>query len=183
MQFAMQLLSKLKSFSNVFRTKAFYAFVGIVSVLIAVDLLTKSLVFSLNQNGIYICSFLNIFQVRNYGISFGLFSNNPEILFYFISVFDVMIIAYLIWLLFGAEKYKKPKLFFVSISMIVGGAFGNLIDRMFFGSVRDFIDVHIGIHHWPCFNFADAVICIGAFFWVICELFYRSDGGDKQKSK
>ena len=180
----MQLLSKLKSRLNLFKTKAFYAFVGIVSVLIAVDLWTKSLVFALKQNGIYICSFLNIFQVRNYGISFGLFSNNPSFLFYVIGVFDVIIISYLIWLLFGSQKYKKPKLFFASISMIIGGAFGNLIDRMLFKSVRDFVDFHIGIHHWPCFNFADAVICVGAFLWIICELFYRSNADNgKNNSK
>ena len=180
----MQISLRIKSFLNLFKTKAFYAFVGIVSILIVADLWTKSLVFSLNQNGIYICSFLNIFQVRNYGISFGLFSNNPAVLFYFISIFDVIIIAYLIWLLFGSQKYKKPKLFFVSISLIVGGAFGNLIDRIIYKSVRDFIDFHIGIHHWPCFNFADAVICIGAFLWIVCELFYHSNANNgKNNSK
>ena len=140
---------------------------------IFIDLLTKKLVFDANVNGYYICSILNILKVKNYGISFGLFHENPDVAIYFIVILDLLIIAYLLSCFKKTNQYLNPVLFASSVSLILGGAFGNLIDRLYYGFVRDFIDLHINVYHWPCFNIADSCICVGAGILVVCELFFR----------
>ena len=142
-------------------------------VIIFADLLSKQFVFSLDAIAYYICNILNILKVKNYGVSFGLFNENPDIAIYFIVIFDLLIITYLLHCFQAKDDYTHPTLFVVSISSVLGGAFGNLIDRLYYGFVRDFIDVHWKSYHWPCFNVADVCICVGVGCLVVCEVFFR----------
>ena len=65
-------------------------------------------------------------------------------------------------------------MFVVSISSVLGGAFGNLIDRLYYGFVRDFIDCHIADYHWATFNVADICVCVGVGLWILCEFCYKN---------
>lgn len=105
--------------------------------------------------------FFNLVHVYNRGAAFGLLSTwSPEFVrFFFIgtNLVIVLVLGYLYWR--TAAEYTA---FLWGYSLILGGALGNLIDRVRFGEVLDFLDFYIGRHHWPAFNVADSLICIGA---------------------
>ena len=149
--------------------------IPILFITLVTDLISKTLVFSLQFSAYYICPILNIVKVKNYGISFGLFNENPDIAIYFIVLFDILIIGYLFYCFRSKNNYKHPIFFTNAICLVFSGAVGNLYDRLKYGYVRDFIDMHISSHHWPCYNVADICICIGVAMFVICEIFFRKN--------
>ncbi|URJ24041.1 signal peptidase II [Blochmannia endosymbiont of Camponotus sp.] len=102
---------------------------------------------------------VNCYYVCNPGLAFGLFTN---VNLYYRWIFVWIII--LVIAMFIVALYKlieRPKCYSISYSMVIGGALGNLLDRILYGTVVDFIDVHIKNWHWPTFNVADIAICIG----------------------
>jgi signal peptidase II len=116
-----------------------------------------------------ITSFFNLVIVWNKGISFGMFNHATD--------YGPMIlvgISLVITLIFFFILLVKP----VSaqswgIALIIGGAIGNVIDRLRFSAVIDFIDVHIGDYHWPAFNIADSCVCVGVALLIILGLFFE----------
>ena len=116
--------------------------------------------------------FLNIRLIWNEGIAFGLLSFN-ETIFYNALTFLILIIILIIF--FMLSKSNGIKKF--SLMMILGGALGNVYDRIFYGSVPDFIDFHIGNFHWFIFNVADIFITLGVIFMIIIEI----TGNNKNK--
>ncbi len=169
----MQFLQGIKSYFKAQKQVLFHVF-SISALITSVDFFTKSVVFSMQQVGIYVCSFFNILKVKNYGVSFGILNEgNHSGYVYLILVLEVLITMFLIYSLKDKEKYKKQGLFLLANAFIIGGALGNIIDRLCNGYVRDFLDFHIGENHWPCFNVADIFICVGVGIWIICELFFR----------
>lgn len=172
------IINKIKSYFSL--TKKDLTLLAIVSTSVFVfDFITKYAVFSMDVSGYYICSILNILKVRNYGISFGLFSENPYIMIYFIIIFDLAVMIYLLHCFQSKNMYKRPTLFAVAVCFVFGGAVGNLFDRIYYGSVRDFIDFHWNNHHWPCFNIADIFICVGVGIFIVCEIFLKKTKNDK----
>ena len=119
-------------------------------------------------------NFLNIYLIWNEGIAFGLLSVADSELYNFISILISVIILVIIFMIFRAEGIKK-----YALLMILGGAIGNLYDRVIFGAVPDFIDFHIGDFHWFIFNFADLFITVGVFFMILIEF----AGNNKHKSE
>ena len=109
--------------------------------------------------------FLNIRLIWNEGIAFGLLSFN-ETLFYNALTFLILIIILIIF--FMLSKSNGIKKF--SLMIILGGAIGNVYDRIFYGAVPDFIDFHIGNFHWFIFNVADIFITLGVIFMIIIEI-------------
>ena len=109
--------------------------------------------------------FLNIRLIWNEGIAFGLLSFN-ETIFYNALTFLILIIILIIF--FMLSKSNGIKKF--SLMMILGGAIGNVYDRIFYGAVPDFIDFHIGNFHWFIFNVADIFITLGVIFMIIIEI-------------
>jgi len=83
---------------------------------------------------------------------------------FFIVLTTVISTVLFIWL---KKLSTQAKLEAISISLILGGAIGNVIDRIYFGYVIDFLDVYVGSYHWPAFNIADSAICIGAALLII----------------
>ena len=147
-----------------------------VSISIAfVDLLTKSIVFSMKNSALYVMKFLNILKVKNYGITFGLFDDSGSFIKIGILVFDIIVMLYILTLIKTKSNYTKPFIFIASLSFVFGGAIGNFLDRIYYGFVRDFIDIHLQNYHWACFNIADSFICIGCGLWVINEMFLRKN--------
>ena len=109
--------------------------------------------------------FLNIRLIWNEGIAFGLLSFN-ETIFYNALTFLILIIILIIF--FMLSKSNGIKKF--SLMMILGGAIGNIYDRIFYKAVPDFLDFHIGNFHWFIFNVADIFITFGVIFMIIIEI-------------
>ncbi|HYD18283.1 MAG TPA: signal peptidase II [Patescibacteria group bacterium] len=114
---------------------------------------------------------LNFTMVWNKGISFGMFaSQNGKMPVLFICVSLCISMALFFWLVLA-----RTTLLFIALPPIIGGAIANVCDRVRFGAVADFIDLHIGEHHWPAFNIADACVVIGAALVVIDAILDKSD--------
>lgn len=145
---------------------------AIIIFAIILDQLTKYLIlskFSWGGTGIQnteeVTSFFNIVLVWNRGVSFGMFANAV----YAPYIFSILTIIIIIILLFMI-KNSHSNFDVIGYSLIIGGAIGNLIDRIRFGAVIDFLDFHISHNHWPAFNLADSFICVGAVM-IIFESF------------
>ncbi|WED43853.1 signal peptidase II [Legionella cardiaca] len=108
---------------------------------------------------------INFTLAYNSGAAFSFLSGTGGWHRWFFAGFSiVMSLALIIWLI---RLPLKAKLQSFAVSLILGGAVGNLYDRAAFGHVIDFIDVYYKNHHWPVFNLADSAICIGAFFLLV----------------
>ena len=111
--------------------------------------------------------FLNLVVVWNQGISFGMMdSHSPGMALVFIAISLVIALSMMIWLALSTQKTVA-----ISLSLIIGGALGNVADRVRFDAVADFLDFHIQRHHWPAFNVADSCIVIGAGILMLISLF------------
>lgn len=155
-------------------------FIIIIIAICLLDLLTKYWAFSYVKNitinnelpfyMVKITDFFNLVIVWNKGVSFGMFSNLDHAK-YFIFAINIAIIIYLfIWL------YKNKKTYIdCSLSFILAGAFGNLIDRAINGAVADFLDFHLFGYHWPAFNLADSVVFIGVFMLIFENQFTKNN--------
>jgi signal peptidase II len=109
-------------------------------------------------------NFFHITYVRNKGAAFSFLSHASWRLPFFITV---SVIAALVILVAFRRLRDDQKLAHISLSMIFSGAVGNLIDRVRLGEVIDFLDAHWYRHHWPAFNVADSLICVGVFLLAI----------------
>jgi signal peptidase II len=147
---------------------AIIAIVDQVSKLWIVDRLTAS------SPSLRIADFFDIVLVRNRGVSFGLFNNDAAINGILFSLLAGVIVAILLVWLRRAPGFLLP----AAIGLVVGGAIGNVIDRLRLGSVVDFLDFHLGAWHWPAFNLADAAICIGVGLMVIDGLLGRREAAN-----
>jgi signal peptidase II len=106
---------------------------------------------------------LNFVLVWNQGVSFGLFDNNaPGMVLMLLGVSGTVTLFLTIWLSLSTNPFVSAALAF-----LIGGAFGNMLDRIRFSAVVDFIDVHAGALHWPAFNLADSAIVLGAGMLMI----------------
>ena len=116
--------------------------------------------------------FFNLTMVWNQGVSFGMFQNdNP---------WPLTIMAGIISAIFSVWLYKsKSWVEVISLSLIIGGALGNVIDRIHYGAVADFLDFYVGDWHYPAFNMADSFISIGIVTLIVHSLFW----GDKNKKE
>ena len=110
---------------------------------------------------------LNLVYVENKGVSFGMLSEYD--IPFWLGILSFAISAYVIFLIIKSES----KLELIGLSMILGGAIGNGIDRLLRGYVIDFIDLYYRNFHWPAFNFADSFITIGAVLFIIKLFFYK----------
>ena len=114
-------------------------------------------------------SWFNLVKAWNTGVSFSMFNDMGGLGVFLLSVLAMGIIAFLIvWL-----KKEPSRLVQVALGFIIGGAIGNLIDRVRLGAVFDFLDFHIADAHWPAFNVADSFICIGAIIIIVHSLFNK----------
>lgn len=135
-------------------------------VILILDFVTKRWVESelIYGQQISLTSFFNLVLAFNAGAAFSFLSDESgwqRWLFSGISIFASVLIIYLL------RKHFLEKLFCISLSLILGGALGNLWDRIALGYVVDFLDFHYGSYHWPAFNVADSAICVGAFLLIL----------------
>jgi signal peptidase II len=118
-----------------------------------------------------VTSFFNLALTYNRGISFGLFNGGTGLNALIFSLAAAAITAVLVYWL---SRARSP-LLGVAIGLIIGGAVGNVIDRLRLGGVVDFLDFHIGAVHWPAFNLADSAICIGVAAMLLDGLLLRRE--------
>lgn len=138
----------------------------ISTVIVALDLFTKHLVQSALVYGehITITSFFNLVLTYNAGAAFSFLSDASGWQRWFFSGIAASASILIVYLL---RKHAAEKLFCISLSLVLGGALGNLWDRITLGHVVDFLDFHISGYHWPAFNVADSAIFVGAMLLIV----------------
>tara|TARA_B100001741_G_scaffold312237_1_gene315144 strand:+ start:1596 stop:2087 length:492 start_codon:yes stop_codon:yes gene_type:complete len=142
----------------------------LISLLFGLDRFTKIKSIKLIESAkgdIFLNDFLNITLNWNTGIAFGLLSTNTNLFYHSLSALILLIIVYLIYLMVISDNFGK-----IVISLIIGGAIGNLYDRLTYFAVPDFIDFHINDFHWFTFNFADIFISLGIFGMIVKEFLF-----------
>lgn len=154
---------------------------AIALIILVVDLLTKRWVESSLFFGqqIPITSFFNLVLTYNAGAAFSFLSEESGWQRWFLSSIAVGASVFIVYLL---HKNKDQKLLCVSLSMILGGALGNLWDRITLGHVVDFLDFYVGSYHWPAFNVADAAIVVGAGLLIIESFQNKDESKDKSST-
>ncbi|GAB3627803.1 peptidase A8 [Pandoraea terrae] len=142
---------------------------GIAIVAILLDQVTKLTVLKTFQYGEFrpLTSFFNLVLIFNKGAAFSFLAAAGGWQRWFFTVLGVVAAAVIVWLL---KRHNGQKMFCLSLALILGGALGNVIDRVIYGHVVDFLDFHVGGWHWPAFNIADSCIVVGAMLLVIDEL-------------
>lgn len=146
----------------------------IVLLTLVIDQFTKLLAVTLLpvHHFVSIFPFFNLFLTYNKGVSFSLFANDKTHTPLLLSLFSILICIGVVYWLYK-ERNKSIQ---IGLALILGGAIGNIIDRIRLGSVIDFLDFHYYTHHWPAFNIADTAICIGAFIIFIKLIFTKEEG-------
>jgi signal peptidase II len=130
-------------------------------VIVVIDQITKYFIvqkFALHET-LHITSFFNLVYVRNAGAAFSMLADAGGWQRVFFIAVALIASVWVVWLL---RRYPEQKLFCLALAMILGGAVGNLIDRVLFGSVVDFVQVHYAGWYFPAFNVADSAITVGA---------------------
>jgi signal peptidase II len=135
----------------------------LLTVIVACDQLTKFIVdrwMTLHQSIPIIDGFFNLTYVRNTGAAFGIFAGSAEIFRRpFLILVSLVAIGFIVVML--RRLPDDEKWLVTSLAFILGGAIGNLIDRLAYGEVIDFLDCFWGRYHWPAFNLADSFITVG----------------------
>jgi len=130
--------------------------------------------FRLHESKVIIEGFFSLTYIRNPGAAFGLFAEHNagfrSVFFAVVSVIALCLLAYFFW-----ETPKEETLGLVAISLLFGGAVGNMIDRFRLGEVIDFLDFYIGQSHWPAFNVADSAITVGISL-LLFHVYFHKDG-------
>ena len=145
----------------------FFSFILIIFFL---DRFSKNLILNIleNEKYLFVNNYLNLNLVFNTGIGFGLFSLNAGIYYNLLSILIFLIILVLTYLMFKSKTIEK-----IFFSLIIGGAIGNLYDRIIYKAVPDFIDFHIKEFHWFTFNIADIFISLGIILMILNELIFN----------
>lgn len=160
--------------TNIFNRLPWLKWAWIIPLVALLDQIAKQLIVNHMQLGdsYQLTPFLNLAFTLNQGAAFGFMGTAGGwqiILFSTISIVAILILLY--WL---TKLAKQEKMLIISLCLIIGGASGNLIDRIYHGYVIDFIDFHIKSWHFATFNIADSAISIGAFILILCTIFTKT---------
>ena len=162
--------------------KRFLVLFAVVANLVLADAVTKELAAGFLKGAAAVSVIPNLFNlayVENRGCAWGMFQGQVWPL----AVFGLVALAFLIWKrksVFGVQDLKASRiqiLVFVAEPLLYAGIIGNVIDRLFRGYVVDMLDFHWGVHHFPCFNVADSLICISVGLMLFASFAGRSKGG------
>ena len=149
--------------------KKFLFNIFFIFIIFSLDRVSKIYVISQSEknlfNDLFQSKFLNISLIWNEGIAFGLLSFDEGYFYNILTFLILIVIIIILILILRSEGLKK-----YSLLMILGGALGNLYDRIYFRAVPDFIDFHIGNFHWFIFNIADVFITFGVIFLILLEI-------------
>lgn len=147
---------------------------SIALVVLVLDQLSKFVILNYvmgEQIVIRITSFFNLVRAWNTGVSFSMFNDYGSWGVILLSgVAGAIVIGLLFWL-----KSEQSRMAQVALGLIIGGAIGNVIDRVRLGAVFDFLDFHWFSHHWPAFNVADSCICVGAIILILQSVHLKKE--------
>ena len=154
--------------------KSFLIKLSLIFIIFVTDRISKIYVIYLDNkllgSEIFSSNFLNINLIWNECIAFGLFSFNDKIFYNILTIIIIIIILIIFFMIIKSDGFKK-----YSLLMILGGALGNVFDRIYYKAVPDFIDFHVGNFHWFIFNLADIFITLGVFFMIIFEFIDKNE--------
>ena len=141
----------------------------LVLLIFLLDRFSKIYVINIDKNylgnEIFSSKFLNISLIWNEGIAFGLFSFNNQNTYNFLTILIILVILCILFMIIKSKSYER-----YALLMILGGALGNVFDRIIYKRVPDFIDFHIGDFHWFIFNVSDIFITIGVILMIFFEI-------------
>lgn len=123
---------------------------------------------------IYLTEYLNFYLIWNKGIAFGLFSFNESFIYNSITGIIIIISIIILIMTYKNKGFKK-----ISLIFVLGGALGNLFDRIYYSAVPDFIDLHFNDFHWFVFNVADIFITLGIICLIFDEIFVNNKKNEK----
>jgi len=152
-----------------------YLWLSISLIVIVLDQLSKA---AISRHFVYgesmpITEFFNLVLVHNTGAAFSFLSDAGGIQRWLFTAIAIVASVWIVWLL---RKHQEEKLFSFALAFILGGALGNLIDRMAYGYVVDFLDFYWGASHFAAFNLADAAITCGAILLILDSFMGKKDG-------
>lgn len=152
---------------------------GLAALVIVLDQLSKWLVLGSLQFGqtVYVAPFWNWVLTYNPGAAFSFLADEPGWQRWF---FAVLAIAVSGWIALTLRRYAGERLLSLALALIMGGALGNVIDRIRFGAVVDFVQWHVAGYYWPAFNVADSAITVGAVLLVWEQLFLAKHKAPKE---
>jgi signal peptidase II len=149
---------------------------AVAAIAIILDQISKPLMRQWLANGdVQLGPFISLISAWNKGVGFSMLTMSEASGPYVLSALAVVIAGVMTFWLFRAHRFLPA----LSLGLIIGGALGNVIDRLRLGAVFDFIDVHVAGYHWPAFNLADSALSIGVALLIIDGLF---EGGGKSKT-
>jgi signal peptidase II len=143
--------------------------VALATVIVLIDQLTKiAIERAFDYGDVHpVTGFFNLVLTYNKGAAFSFLASASGWQKHFLTVIGIGASLFILYLL---ARHGSQKLFSLALAMILGGAIGNVIDRLAYGHVVDFLDFHVGGWHWPAFNMADSAIVGGAILLVVDEL-------------
>ncbi|KWT79182.1 MULTISPECIES: signal peptidase II [unclassified Variovorax] len=146
-----------------------WPWLALALVILILDQFTKTLILGYYKLGdaTYITSFFNIVRAHNTGAAFSFLADAAGWQRWFFTAIGIAAALFIVWML---RSHAGQKLFSFAMALILGGAIGNVVDRMMHGYVVDFLDFHLAGRHFPAFNVADSAITIGAICLILDEL-------------
>jgi signal peptidase II len=164
-------MAKAKAKTSLVRSSggSMLPWLGLALILLIADQFTKVLILGYYQHGdsTVVTSFFNIVRVHNLGAAFSFLASAGGWQRWFFTALGVGAALFIVWML---KSHGGQKLFSFALACILGGAVGNVIDRVLYGYVVDFLDFHWRGTHFPAFNIADSAITIGAAALIVDEL-------------
>ena len=153
----------------------------LILLIFLLDRISKIYVINLDKkffgSEIFSSKYLNISLIWNEGIAFGLLSFDQDNLYNLLTFLIILIIFFIIVMILKSSGFKK-----YALLLILGGALGNIFDRLMYKAVPDFIDFHVGDFHWFIFNVADIFVTLGVIFMILLE-FIQNDKNNVNEKK
>ena len=154
---------------KILKKENFY-FLTIIFFIFGIDRYSKiEIINNLNDTSFYLNDFLNFDLIWNTGIGFGFLSTNSTLVYNLVTILITLVILFIISIFVVSERLDK-----LIYSIVVGGALGNLYDRLTYKAVPDFIDIHYNNFHWFTFNVADIFITIGILILILRNIFVKN---------
>ena len=157
--------------NSIFNKKNFICLL-LITVVFILDRISKLEIIDkqINNNVIYVNDFINFELIWNTGIGFGLLSSSSSLIYNLLTALIGGIIIFLIYLLVSLKFLDK-----ILFSIIIGGALGNVYDRIVYYAVPDFIDIHYKNFHWFTFNIADIFITVGILLLILKDVLFKHE--------